>query len=150
MCASGQGTANFGRVNFDRQQLLIQKLGLRVRSLPLVLSVTHREVRLMDRIPTSTTELVRFAASVLPDRHVTVLRSRQAADKWLEERNRQVRLAPLATSSSIIMSARPSPHLSGFDSASMNIISGLRSYSPAGAAVRCVGCDEQSTGRRSR
>ena len=86
-----QGTANFGRINFDRQQLLIQKLGLRVRSLPLVLSVSRREMRLMDRVPTSTAEVVRFAASVLPDKHVTVLRSRQAADKWLDERDRQVR-----------------------------------------------------------
>jgi hypothetical protein len=89
-CASLQGTANFGRINFDRQQLLVQKLGLRIRTLPLILSVSRRETRIMDRIPASTADIVRFAATVLPDMHVSVLRSRQSADKWIDERDGQV------------------------------------------------------------
>eukprot|EP00291_Cryptomonas_curvata_P019153 CAMPEP_0172157002 /NCGR_PEP_ID=MMETSP1050-20130122/3544_1 /TAXON_ID=233186 /ORGANISM="Cryptomonas curvata, Strain CCAP979/52" /LENGTH=339 /DNA_ID=CAMNT_0012826173 /DNA_START=159 /DNA_END=1174 /DNA_ORIENTATION=- len=91
-----QGTANFGRINFDRQQLLVQKLGLRIRTLPLILSVSRRETRMMDRIPASTADIVRFAASVLPDKHVSVLRSRQAADKWIDERDGQVRVLLLS------------------------------------------------------
>jgi hypothetical protein len=68
----------------------VQKLGLRIRTLPLILSVSRRETRMMDRIPASTADIVRFAASVLPDKHVSVLRSRQAADKWIDERDGQV------------------------------------------------------------
>jgi hypothetical protein len=69
----------------------VQKLGLRIRTLPLILSVSRRETRMMDRIPASTADIVRFAASVLPDKQVSVLRSRQAADKWIDERDGQVR-----------------------------------------------------------